>query len=49
VAALIVDTDAVRRALEGIDRSRGVIIATAHLGALLAGPVMLGLTGLPAK
>ena len=47
--ARLADLSDVERELAGIDRSRGVILASAHIGPMYAGPLALELLGLPSK
>lgn len=45
----LADLSELERKLTAIDRSRGVILASAHVGPMYAGPLALELLGLPAK
>jgi tetratricopeptide (TPR) repeat protein len=47
--ARLADLSEVERKLSQVDRSRGVILASAHIGPMYAGPLALELLGLPAK
>jgi Flp pilus assembly protein TadD len=46
---LLADLDETDRFFQTIDMTRGIVVATAHIGPLYAGPMILELLGLPAK
>jgi predicted Zn-dependent protease len=45
----LAELDDVEAALRDIDRSKGLILASAHVGAMYAGPLALGLLGVPCR
>lgn len=47
--ARLADLGAAERALEGIDRSRGMVLASAHIGPMYSGPLALELLGIEAR
>jgi tetratricopeptide (TPR) repeat protein len=47
--ARLADLEPAERALDGIDRSRGVVLASAHIGPMYTGPLALELLGIDAR
>jgi tetratricopeptide (TPR) repeat protein len=45
----LANLDGAERALSGVDRSHGLILASAHIGAMFAGPLALELLGVRAR